>query len=90
MHVCRCCLPCSWRDGCGSTRGAEQHAGEWCSPLREDYRRHLLRDRVGHDAGGANSPIFVNDNETLIIDSETSPAAGPPSCRISRRSPTSR
>ncbi len=25
---------------------------------------------------GANSPIFVNDNETLIIDSETSPAAG--------------
>lgn len=25
---------------------------------------------------GANSPIFVNDNETLIIDSETSPTAG--------------
>lgn len=25
---------------------------------------------------GANSPIFVNDHETLIIDSETSPAAG--------------
>ncbi len=25
---------------------------------------------------GANSPIFVNDTETMIIDSETSPAAG--------------
>jgi cyclase len=25
---------------------------------------------------GANSPIFVNDNEVTIIDSETSPAAG--------------
>src|SRR5262245_21885596 len=25
---------------------------------------------------GANSPIFVNDNEVMIVDSETSPAAG--------------
>jgi cyclase len=25
---------------------------------------------------GANSPVFVNDSETIIIDSETSPAAG--------------
>lgn len=25
---------------------------------------------------GANSPVFVNDNEAIIIDSETSPAAG--------------
>lgn len=25
---------------------------------------------------GANSPIFVNDNEAMVLDSETSPAAG--------------